>query len=430
LFLRTESLVKPFSCVISPLVLWIIFLVFQSGVLAAETAENSCETCHLALGVENLTKPAENFKADIHAAKGFGCVSCHGGDPTIMGLEAMDKKKGYIGKPTGLQIIETCGKCHSDANFMRRYNPTLRVDQVAEYFTSVHGKRLKEQKDQKVATCASCHVAHSIRPPNDSRSSVHPLKVADTCGSCHANKDYMAPYKIPTDQVEKYKTSVHWQMMASKGDLSAPTCNDCHGNHGASPPGVSSVVNVCGQCHAVNSELFNKSAHSKIFVQMGIPGCAACHSNHAIVATSDAMLGSGDKSACASCHPANSSGGILAGKMLGSINRLKASTEKATLTLTSAEHAGMEVSQPLFEVNEAKTALIKARAAIHSFDQATLEKEIEPGLKVGERAYARGVKALDELQFRRKGLAISALIILALVIGLLLKIREMERKPK
>jgi len=90
----------------------------------------------------------------------------------------------------------------------------------------------------------------------------------------------------------------------------------------------------------------------------------------------------------------------------------------------------MEVSQPLFELNEAKTALIKARAAIHSFDQATLEKEIEPGLKVSERAYARGVKAMDELQFRRKGLAISALIILALVVGLILKIREMERRPK
>jgi len=427
---QQRSIVKPIVSMLVLLILWSTTSVFQHVVLAAPAETDSCVTCHLALGVENLTKPAENFKSDIHAAKGFGCVSCHGGDPTIMGLEAMDKKKSYIGKPTGLQLIETCGKCHADANFMRRYNPNLRVDQVAEYFTSVHGKRLKEQTDPKVATCASCHLPHSIRPPNDSRSSVHPLKVADTCGSCHANQEYMATYKIPTDQVEKYKTSVHWQMMASKGDLSAPTCNDCHGNHGASPPGVSSVVNVCGQCHAANSELFNKSAHSKIFVQMGLPGCAACHSNHAIVATTDAMLSTGDKSACASCHPANSSGGMFAAKTLESIDRLKASTNKAAFALTSAEHAGMEVSQPLFELNEAKTALIKARAAIHSFEQAAVEKEIEPGLKVSERAYVRGVKALDELQFRRKGLVISALIILALIITLVLKIREMERKPK
>jgi hypothetical protein len=240
----------------------------------------------------------------------------------------------------------------------------------------------------------------------------------------------MAPYKIPTDQVEKYKKSVHWKMMTSKGDLSAPTCNDCHGNHGAAPPGVSSVVNVCGQCHPVNSELFNKSPHNKIFVQMGVPGCAGCHSNHAILETSDAMLDSGDKSACATCHSPTSSGAMLAASMLTSIDRLRNGYEKAHTVLINAEHAGMEVSQPLFELNEAKTTLIKARAAIHGFDQALLDKEVEPGLKVIEKTRARGVKALDELQFRRKGLAISALIIFALVVGLILKIRQMERKPK
>ncbi len=416
--------------VIGPLVLWSVILALRGSAWAAQPQTDNCVTCHSSLGVENLTKPAELYKGDIHAAKGFGCVACHGGDSSIMGMEAMDKKKGFIGKPTGLQVVEVCGKCHSDATFMRQYNPSLRVDQVAEYFTSVHGRRLKEQKDPKVATCASCHVPHSILPPNDSRSSVYPLRVADTCGSCHANKEYMAPYKIPTDQVEQYKQSIHWAMMVNKGDLSAPTCNDCHGNHGASPPGVSSVANVCGQCHAVNEELFNKSPHSKIFLQMGTPGCATCHSNHAILAASDAMLGSGDKSVCARCHSPTSSGGVLAAKMLGAIQRLKTSTERARVILTNAEHAGMEVSQPLFELNEANTALIKARAAIHGFNEANVDKEVAPGLKVSEQAYARGVKALDELQYRRRGLAVSALIILALVIGLILKIREIDSKQR
>ena len=240
----------------------------------------------------------------------------------------------------------------------------------------------------------------------------------------------MGPYKIPTDQLEKYQQSVHWKMISQKSDLTAPTCNDCHGNHGAAPPGVSSVANVCGQCHAVNTELFNKSAHSKIFAQMGISGCATCHSNHAIVETSDAMLGGGDKSACATCHPPGSSGGALAVSMLGSIDRLKAGYERALAVLKDAEHAGMEVSQPLFDLNQAKTTLIKARATIHGFDQALLDKEIEPGLAVSEKAYARGVKAMNELQFRRKGLAVSAVIIFALIIGLILKIRQMERTPK
>ena len=411
----------------------ILLVVLLSGAtahLTAQTKDDSCATCHLALGIEKLTKPAELYKADIHAAKGFGCAACHGGDASVMGLEGMDRKKGYIGKPAGQQVVEVCGKCHADGAFMRQYNPSLRVDQVAEYYTSVHGKRLKELKDPKVATCASCHKPHSIRPANDARSSVHPLHVAETCGSCHANKDYMASYKIPTDQFEQYKKSVHWKMISTKGDLSAPTCNDCHGNHGASPPGVSSVVNVCGQCHVVNSELFNKSGHSKIFAQMGIPGCASCHSNHAIQDAGDAMLGAGDKSACATCHPPTSSGATLAASMLASIERLKNDYERTNTLLATAEHAGMEVSQPLFELNDAKTALIKARAAIHGFDQAILDKEVAPGLKVAEKAHSRAVRALEELQFRRKGLAISALIIFALVVGLILKIRQMERRRK
>jgi len=396
----------------------------------SQPQSETCAVCHLAIGVENLTKPAELYKSDIHAAKGFGCVACHGGDGSIGGLEAMDRKKGYIGKPTHAQVVDVCGHCHSNANFMRRYNPSLRVDQVAEYYTSVHGKRLRENKDQKVATCASCHQPHSIRPASDARSTVHPTRVAETCGACHANKQYMASYKIPTDQVEKYKKSVHWRMISGKGDLSAPTCNDCHGNHGAAPPGVSSVVNVCGQCHVVNSELFNKSGHSKIFVQMGVPGCAACHSNHDIHETSDAMLGTGDQSACATCHSPTSSGAKLAASMLVSIDRLKTGYEKAYALLSTAEHAGMEVSQPLFDLNDAKTALIKGRATIHSFDSALLDKEVAPGLKAVEKAHARGVRALEELQFRRKGLAISALVIFALVVGLILKIRQMERQRK
>ena len=63
----------------------------------------------------------------------------------------------------------------------------------------------------------------------------------------------MASHGIPMDQLALYKKSVHWHTLAEVGDISAPTCNDCHGNHGAVPPGVDSVGNVCGQCHAVEN---------------------------------------------------------------------------------------------------------------------------------------------------------------------------------
>ena len=409
--------------------LGLLVILFLPAVVIAQQQADSCSTCHLAIGVDRLTKPVQQFKDDIHAAKGFGCVSCHGGDATSPGMEAMDRAKGYIGKPTPTQVIEVCGRCHSDARFMRQYNPSLRIDQVAEYYTSVHGRRLRELKDPKVATCASCHIPHSIRPPSDSRSSVYPARVADTCGSCHANAEYMAPYKIPTDQLAKYKKSVHWKMMTSKGDLSAPTCNDCHGNHGAAPPGISWVGNVCGQCHPVNAELFNKSRHGQLFVQMGIPGCATCHSNHEILETSDAMLGVGDKAICGNCHTPQDTGGKTAVAMRETIERLRTDYETAHAVLAKSENAGMEVSQALFELNGAKTALVKARAAIHGFNLDGVNAEVKPGLEISDKARARGVRALDELQFRRKGLAVSVLILLALIVGLVLKIRQMERKP-
>jgi hypothetical protein len=391
---------------------------------------DSCVACHQNLGDDRLGKPVKEFPSDIHSSRGFNCVACHGGDAHDPGMTAMDPAKGFIGKPQGLQIIQVCGHCHSDARFMRQYNPGLRVDQVTEYYTSVHGQRLRERSDPKVATCISCHGAHSIRSPSDPRSKVYPTHVADTCGACHANAEYMAPYKIPTDQYQRYQKSVHWKMMSVKGDLSAPTCNDCHGNHGAAPPGISWVGNVCGQCHAQNAELFGKSVHAKVFVQMGIPGCATCHDNHEIHETSDQMLGLGDHAVCAGCHSANDKGGATAVAMRQLIDSLNAEYEKAHGALTNAEHAGMPVNQALFELNEAKTALVKARAAIHSFNVDLVKKEVTPGQAVSQKAYERGIAALDELQFRRKGLAVSVLIILGVVVGLVLKIREIEgRRP-
>jgi predicted CXXCH cytochrome family protein len=397
---------------------------------AAAPAPDQCLACHLQAADARLAAPAREFADDIHRVKGFGCAACHGGDPREPGKAGMDPRKGYIGKPKRETIPQLCGRCHSNAGFMKQYNPALRVDQAAEYATSVHGQRLREAGDAKVATCASCHPAHTIRPPSDPKSSVHPARVAETCGRCHADAAYMAGYKIPTDQLQKYKTSVHWQAMSAKGDLSAPTCNDCHGNHGAVPPGVSWVGNVCGQCHTVMADLFKKSVHDKVFTEMGTPGCATCHENHAIKAAADEMLGVGDKSVCASCHGADDKGGKTATEMRARIDALRGAHERARAILLRAEHAGMEVSQATFDLNAAGDALVKARAAVHAFSADAVTKEVEPGLQVSAKAFARGERALEELAFRRKGLAVSVVVILALIVGLVLKIREVDRRQE
>jgi nitrate/TMAO reductase-like tetraheme cytochrome c subunit len=411
---------------LSALVITVALLVWHAPA-AGQAAKDNCAACHLEIGDERLAGPAKAFDEDIHKAKGFGCVDCHGGDAHEQGMEAMSPAKGFIGKPKHAQIPQLCGRCHSDAQFMKRYNPALRVDQVAEYATSVHGRRLRQFNDPKVAVCVSCHPAHSIRPPSDPKSTVYPLHVADTCGRCHADATYMAEYKIPTDQLAKYKTSIHWQTMSVKGDLSAPTCNSCHGNHGATPPGITWVGNVCGQCHSVMADLFKKSVHATAFAQMGSPGCATCHENHAIHAVSDAMLGLGDKAVCSTCHSKDDAGGKSAVEMRASIDSLASEYDKAKAILNRAEHAGMEVSQAQFDLNGAHEALVKARTAVHAFKVGAVTHDVEPGIGIAQKAYARGVRAMGDLKFRRNGFAISVLIIAGLIVGLVLKIRQVDR---
>jgi len=394
----------------------------------ASSRESSCVQCHAGLGGA-LAQPVEMYAADVHARTGFGCVACHGGDAEEFSLNAMDPDRGYIGVPSGTDIPTVCGRCHSSADFMKRYDPSARVDQVAEYRTSRHGRLLYERGDTLVATCASCHTPHSIRPPSDPKSSVHPLAVAGTCGSCHADPEHMAPYGIPTDQVEKYHESIHWTKMSEEGDLSAPTCNDCHGNHGAAPPGVSWVGNVCGQCHAVMAEQFAASFHSEILTMLGSPGCATCHNNHAVKEAGDELLGVGEGTACGQCHAAEGSGGSVAMRMRALVDSLRTEIEDARAILGQAENSGMEVSEASFHLSDARTALVGARTAVHSFRVDSVAAAVETGLEVASAAYASGEEALDELQVRRMGLAVSVAIILVLIVGLVLKIRQIEEKP-
>jgi predicted CXXCH cytochrome family protein len=390
--------------------------------------QNSCFRCHQVIDERRFSDPVREYVDDIHFEKGFDCVVCHGGDSTVLDRRrAKDRSRGYIGIPDRQDIPQLCGRCHSDARFMKRYNPSLRIDQVAEYSTSVHGQRLLELSDDKVATCTSCHTAHSIRPPSDPASSVHPLRVADTCGHCHADTTYMSAYAIPQDQLSEYRSSVHWKAMDEEGDLSAPTCNDCHGNHGAAPPGVEWIGNVCGQCHAVQQGLFESSSHPAAFMQLGKPGCAGCHDNHAIHETNDEMLGTGSGSVCVECHEPDGPEGQSAARMRQMIDQLKVARARSDSLLEMAEEAGLEVSHARFELEDATNAIVLARASTHSASLDSVKARVDEGLGITSNAWQRGEGAFRDLRIRRIGLAVSSLIIVLLIAGIVMKIHEFER---
>jgi len=386
---------------------------------------NTCVDCHSALDPP-LKVTSEQFAQDIHAQKGLTCASCHGGDPTKDDQDAMSKKAGFRGKIVRSQIPALCGKCHSDGAYMRQYNPSLRTDQLSQYQTSVHGK-LRAKGDDKVAVCTDCHGVHGLRPASDTRSTVHPLNVAQTCSRCHADAAYMKGYSIPTDQFASYSLSVHHEALAVRGDLSAPTCTTCHGNHGAAPPGVSTVQNVCSTCHVFQAQLFESSPHKEAFAAASLPGCVTCHSNHRVSHPRDAMLGTGPQSVCSNCHTEGDAGYLAAEQLQQSLMRLAESIRQSDELLNRAESDGMEVSQARLEQDQARDSLTKARVSIHSSNPARVDQDIQAGLKLTTETLHEGKQALAERDFRRKGLGISLLAIVLVLIGLRLYVRQIER---
>jgi hypothetical protein len=179
---------------------------------------------------------------------------------------------------------------------------------------------------------------------------------------------------LPVDQFARWQRSVHAQALLAKGDLSAPTCNDCHGNHGATPPGLDSIVFVCGQCHGREAQLFRASAkregfeeHNAYLADAGADGCASCHEppepqagvagfpsfaecsschgSHAVVRPTLAMLAPLPAFPCAFCHEGT---GPLAEEAPEPAAGRRHYEEVRDALLAEASRAGLE-GQPQFD---------------------------------------------------------------------------------
>lgn len=400
-------------------------LLALAASLSHGQSKNSCLDCHSVLP-EELGVTQETFSHDIHAQKGLTCVSCHGGDASSDEPDkSMSRKAGWKGKIDRRQIPQLCGSCHSDPAYMRQFNPGLRTDQLDQYHTSVHAKRLATG-DTKVAVCTDCHGVHDLRAPSDPLSKIYPVNIAKTCARCHADANYMKGYSIPTDQFAKYGTSVHHEALMVRGDLSAPTCTTCHGNHGAAPPGVDRVQNVCSTCHVFQAQMYDKSSHKAAFDAASLPGCVVCHENHAITHPTDAKLGTGTGAVCMQCHTAGDTCDRARADMLSQLTRLDGAIKNADQALAVAESAGMEVSEARLGQTEARDSLTKARVAIHSFRKGVVDEYVQAGLKVADKDLQAGQKAMVERNRRRVGLAISLIAIGMVLAGLWLYIKKIE----
>ncbi len=406
------------------------FLLFFHLNGATLNQYDACITCHMDMEEEldDEDKGLTHYASDVHSKVGLSCADCHGGDPGAFDDEdeAMWENDSFIGTIEKEDQIEVCGSCHSDPTFMRKYSTDISVDQVTQYKTSGHGIALADG-NEKVATCTDCHGVHGILPVKDPRAPVFAKNIPETCSNCHSDETRMFESGLPTNQFDEFKNSVHGIALLENGDIGAPACNDCHGNHGATPPYVDHVDQICGTCHSNNKDIFQKSHLNDIFLSNGFGQCEACHGNHNVEKPTDEFLSWSNESSCKPCHEDSHPAKEMAGYFYNTIDSLKTGLKLAHDMVEMAEHKGMIVSELLFDLDDAKKALIKTRTNIHSFNKAFVDSGASSGFTSIQAAINGSNILLDEVKYRKKGLLSFSVIITIFVIAIGFKVNEWKK---
>ena len=141
--------------------------------------ENMCVACHANSDVwdtdtQHLYVTPADLAGDVHWQKGIKCNDCHGGNAETFNLrEAHAIEDGFRAIESPNDVADFCGHCHSDADYMQKFQGDAKTDQVERFWSSVHGRHLKDTGGENAATCLSCHPKHKMRSPDDPASRVN-----------------------------------------------------------------------------------------------------------------------------------------------------------------------------------------------------------------------------------------------------------------
>jgi predicted CXXCH cytochrome family protein len=214
----------------------LVVLITLSG-FGICAGKDTCFECHLVMEGMSL-----KFTNDVHFTKEISCVHCHGGDPNESNQNiSMSASRGFKVRVTRQGVPEFCGSCHSDTNFMSRYKPTLRTDQLEQYKASIHGKQLAAGR-RRAAECVDCHSVHDIRAVTDPLSKASPRSISRTCARCHEST------------AKAFADTEHGDLFTTQR---RPGCTACHSAHHTEPATsamLTGPTSVCAPCHKPDSE--------------------------------------------------------------------------------------------------------------------------------------------------------------------------------
>jgi cytochrome b subunit of formate dehydrogenase len=300
-----------------------------------------CTDCHASLSMENLDRAAT--KPHGEAVESVNCGECHveeaeiytkhgrlavGRDPDLPkcwschGTHEILPSSDRQSHVHPLNLPSTCRSCHTDMDLVKKHD-ILRDAPIRLYESSVHGQASKKGLYVS-ATCNDCHsatdpdgrrTAHRILSPRDPESTIYHFNIPNTCGQCHeaVTKDYWE--------------GIHGQLV-KRGEVDAPVCTHCHGEHGIispsdprSPVSAARVAEAtCSPCH--ESEVLNAKygippGRLRSYVDsyhglkskagnVQVANCASCHGAHRILPHTDPTSSINPQNlrrTCGECHP-------------------------------------------------------------------------------------------------------------------------------
>ncbi len=131
-----------------------------------------------------------------------------------------------------------------------------------------HGELVSRgQTDAPV--CTDCHGEHGIFSPNDPRSPVSSIRLAEaTCAPCHESVRLSEKYGLPLGRLASFIDSYHG-LKTKAGDQYVANCASCHGVHKILPSSdpestihPANLQKTCGECHSgISAELAQSPIH-------------------------------------------------------------------------------------------------------------------------------------------------------------------------
>jgi cytochrome b subunit of formate dehydrogenase len=276
------------------LVPFIILFALTGKPLCFGQTKAECLTCHGERSL-SMTKKGQNVSLFVEGSV-FGksahadleCVACHEGF-----------KPDDIPHAKKIKPVDCLG-CHQGDNF-------------AHYTESIHASVKKDGK--AAALCVDCHTTHAIQKITDKDSGVRKEMGLAICARCHG------------DVKAKFMASNHGVALEA-GTKGAPTCIDCHGEHGVQASTTDGartsrkkIAAMCESCHLDNPDVrakvgpstgfvssYEKSVHGQ--AQLGgndmAATCTDCHGSHEMRKGSDPLSHVAKKNiaaTCGQCHP-------------------------------------------------------------------------------------------------------------------------------